>query len=506
MKQFNIKKKLKKAVVALILSALLATIPLKVKASNDDDLGCSYERMGEPEFLDELYDILNNIEPGFKAYFEANNLRVIIMEGEYSAEAMYENNIESIDFAITGFADNDLNTIYVESVIREDYYDKYPESSKGLSLEEFSYRISRDTLLHELGHFIDGITDFDYSSTDLFQSIYVKEVDNFTKTTEYNVDNLGIRNNIRNSSEYFATAFSCYVSYPDSLLKYCPDTYNYFKMLEKDLRVEYNVEEDTSYNESDDMNQINNNQELNEAETKAEADLVLNSLLSTSPTKIETSGDDYLGCSYEKVGNPKYLDSLYYVLKNIDSGFKAFFEDFNLRVIIMEGKNSADAVSKNNGEAVNSSISGYLASDINTIFVEGVSRDDYYNKYPDSSKGLSKEEFSYRLSRDTLLHELGHFLDGINSGCYSNSNLFQSIYDEEKDNFTKTTEFNVDNLKVMNNISDSSDYFASAFSCYVAYPNNLAHYCPKTYGFFSELSKNFREFYNIEQDNQHKKR
>ena len=125
MKQFNIKKKIKKAEVALILSALLATSPMKVKASNDDYLGCSYERMGEPEFLDELYDILNNIEPGFKAYFEANNLRVIIMEGEYSAEAMYENNIESIDFAITGFADNDLNTIYVESVIREDYYDKY---------------------------------------------------------------------------------------------------------------------------------------------------------------------------------------------------------------------------------------------------------------------------------------------------------------------------------------------------------------------------------------------
>ena len=247
MKQFNIKKKLKKAEVALILSALLATSPVKVKASDNDYLGCSYEKMGEPEYLDALYYNLKNIDPGFKAYFEDSNLRVIIMEGKNSAEAMYENGTESIDFSIAGFTDFDLSAIYVEGVVREDYYNKYPESSKGLSIEEFSYRLSRDTLFHELGHFIDGVNELNYSNTDLFQSIYEEEVDNFTKTTEFNVDNLRVMNNIRNSSEYFATSFSCFTAYPNNLAYYCPKTYSYFKELSKKFRDFYNIEQDGQY-------------------------------------------------------------------------------------------------------------------------------------------------------------------------------------------------------------------------------------------------------------------
>ena len=50
----------------------------------------------------------------------------------------------------------------------------------------------------------------------------------FELTREYTVNNFNVYTNIANTLEYFATAFACYINYPDDLYTYCPDTYNYF--------------------------------------------------------------------------------------------------------------------------------------------------------------------------------------------------------------------------------------------------------------------------------------
>ena len=46
-----------------------------------------------------------------------------------------------------------------------------------------------------------------------------------------------------------------------------------------------------------------------------------------------------------------------------------------------------------------------------TIFIESGDCSNYYYNYPESSQGLTSEDFCYRMTRNTLLHELGHFLD-----------------------------------------------------------------------------------------------
>ena len=120
------------------------------------------------------------------------------------------------------------------------YYEKYPESSKYLSDDEFNYIIAKDTLLHEMGHFVDEESGYRKSDTQEFIDIFYNELDNFTKTSEYNIDNLGVYTNISTPLEYFATSFSCFISYPEELKKYCPITYDYYSRIMEDYLEKYN--------------------------------------------------------------------------------------------------------------------------------------------------------------------------------------------------------------------------------------------------------------------------
>ncbi len=131
------------------------------------------------------------------------------------------------------------NTIYVEAFNHSGYYDKYPDSSANLSVEEFNYRIVRDTLLHEMGHFVDEENGYRKSDTQEFINIFYEEVNNFTKTEEYKIDNLGISTNIATPLEYYATAFSCFISYPSNLQSICPRTYDYFNRLMINYEKQY---------------------------------------------------------------------------------------------------------------------------------------------------------------------------------------------------------------------------------------------------------------------------
>ena len=235
----KIKERIKKVELAIALSALIVSKPINVFANNYDNLKANYKQVGNPEFTLELYDVIDNLDEGLKSYFDDKNLNILILEGSRAADVLYCDDGSNLNYSIMGFTDYNKNTIYIEGVSYKKYYDKYPESSEGLSKEDFCFRIVRDTLLHELGHYVDGYSDF--SQSEKFHYIYEREKRKYTMTDEFKIDNLGIMTNIESESEYFATAFSCYVSYPNSLNKRCPKTYEYFDNIVKQFREVYNI-------------------------------------------------------------------------------------------------------------------------------------------------------------------------------------------------------------------------------------------------------------------------
>ena len=171
------------------------------------------------------------------------NLRIVLLEGEYSADDFYAQGWGKLPQNITGIRlPYEIgNEIIVEECKHTGYYDKYPESSKDLAEDEFNYRIARDTVLHEIGHFVDEESGYKKSDTQEFINIFYNEVENFINTSEYSIDNYGIRTNISTPLEYFATSFSCFISYPNELKKYCPMTYGYYSRIMQDYIERYNT-------------------------------------------------------------------------------------------------------------------------------------------------------------------------------------------------------------------------------------------------------------------------
>lgn len=99
--------------------------------------------------------------------------------------------------------------------------------------------IARNTLLHELGHYFDALCNSGLSGSYDFNQIYFSEVDNFLNTTQYNVDNQRIYTNVSNPIEYFACAYSCYISYPDDLRNWCPKTFEYIDNYMNSIEIAY---------------------------------------------------------------------------------------------------------------------------------------------------------------------------------------------------------------------------------------------------------------------------
>lgn len=237
----NYKKKLQKFKATLLLLLVFATHSPKAEGYTGREESISISTVDNPIFADDLNNLLSELPSGIKNYLNRNNLDIVLLEDANGAEntvkTLYGINID----AIKGFTDatNNGTTIYVESSMHPGHYEKHSDISCNYSEEEFNYMLAKDTLFHELGHCFDSFANFSLSSSDIFNSIYQEELKNFLCTTHYNVDNLGVFANVSSPAEYFATAYSCYINYPDELKELCPYTYKYINMYMEILNEHY---------------------------------------------------------------------------------------------------------------------------------------------------------------------------------------------------------------------------------------------------------------------------
>ena len=148
--------------------------------------------------------------------------------------------------------------------MRYGYYENHSDSSKGTTKEEFYYRMCKNTLMHELGHAIDGTQDFFLSKNNVFKQIYKEEINKFRDTEQYKVENLKVEANINTSTEYFATAFSAFICHPKDLLEKCPLTYWYIERYLKKIEAKY-LDKDELIEK---YNNINNSYTKNKQLTK----------------------------------------------------------------------------------------------------------------------------------------------------------------------------------------------------------------------------------------------
>ena len=243
MNKKELKKNILKTKVTIISALSILAKTSKVKADIIDNLVID----GETEYTQQLVNDLKSMPFGLQQYLLDNNNYIYLLGDDELADYYYEvYNGCGWDTPITGFYQyiDSANRVFAEACKQGNYYYDYPESSKGLSEYEFNYRIARDTVFHELAHSIDG-EDLFYSMSDYFLQIYDEEKDSFIFTEFFNVENLSVYSNIRNSMEYFATTFSAYINNPDDLLTFCPKTYSYMDSLVKEICLCY--EDDYSY-------------------------------------------------------------------------------------------------------------------------------------------------------------------------------------------------------------------------------------------------------------------
>ena len=105
--------------------------------------------------------------------------------------------------------------------------------------------------------------------------------------------------------------------------------------------------------------------------------------------------------------------------------------------------------------------------------------------YDDGSKKHTIWIEDRQNAMDTVIHEMGHYVD-FESGLVSNSEEFIVIHNDEVNLFSKT--FNTHK----NNYSTSEEYFAESFqNCYL-YPTRMKETCPKTYEYIINLVENFK--------------
>lgn len=235
-------EKLRKLTASALLSLLL--ISNAKEAFADGDIYNCVSKVGEPEYGEQLLDKLYTLPKGIQNYLVEKNINIVLLESDYGAEECWLRLAGySLGTSIRGFTDTLTNTIYVESGIHKGYYERYSSASEGLTKEEFSYRLAKDTLFHEIGHFFDRGTNSDLSQSYEFEQIFYAEVNNYLNTEQYKVDNFGIYVNISTPIEYFASAYACYVSYPESLKENCPMTYEYINNYMTQLNEQYSKED-----------------------------------------------------------------------------------------------------------------------------------------------------------------------------------------------------------------------------------------------------------------------
>ena len=242
-------KDLRRLKASVMLSILLLTSNnARAYATNGNgELPFNITTDGNPMYYEELYNSLNDLPEGIKLYLSQENLNVLVLDEVDDAEYFYKKAHGYSFDGIIGFLWPRRNTIYVESA-NVNYYDKNPDISLDYDKEEFNYMIVRDTLIHELGHFFDYKEGFKLSESDEFKNIYDLESKKYMETTHYKVDNLGVYLNIDSSLEYFATAYACYIKYPEELKEKCPQTYEYIDNYMVNLNKEYSPNREEKMN------------------------------------------------------------------------------------------------------------------------------------------------------------------------------------------------------------------------------------------------------------------
>ncbi|MBQ9279790.1 MAG: hypothetical protein IJ215_01910 [Clostridia bacterium] len=138
--------------------------------------------------------------------------------------------------------------------------------------------------------------------------------------------------------------------------------------------------------------------------------------------------------------------------------------------------------------------SGYLAFyyyEEHTLRMEAYVKDyiSYFKRKGVPEEMLEEydnESLSLLVAFDSLLHELGHAYDSFAGKKNSSSKAFRKAYQEEKKMFKESKFNHIPNGNVGANLKDSVEYFASTFSCYFLFPQDLKEHAPKTYEFFHE--------------------
>lgn len=87
---------------------------------------------------------------------------------------------------------------------------------------------AKNSILHELGHFVDYSLGF-VSSSDEFVSIYEEEVNNFVSFWKTH------KNNTSTPIEYFAEAYQVLIVQPDRLIENCPKTVGFLRGVENEI-------------------------------------------------------------------------------------------------------------------------------------------------------------------------------------------------------------------------------------------------------------------------------
>lgn len=201
------------------------------------------EVFDNPKYAEEiLYDI-NALPEGIKEYLIRNKLNIKLLAGTEDADNCLR---EEYGYSIgevsgyTSYGDDNSTTIYVECGLDIKSYNFHSKQGLNMSRNMFGYLQARDTLFHEIGHFIDGLSDFKLSYyNDEFDEIRRDEWTNYRDTDYFKNVNLGVYANIRGVEEYFATTFACYMTEPEVLKEACPRTYKYIDDYMNSINLEY---------------------------------------------------------------------------------------------------------------------------------------------------------------------------------------------------------------------------------------------------------------------------
>ena len=229
---------------------------------------------------------------------------------------------------------------------------------------------------------------------------------------------------------------------------------------------------------------------MTKKELKAiKAAIMLGTAALSMPTQTQAKNIEAPKYTLELKGNPYYGKELQEVLEGLDENIQNKLNDEKLKIVILDSKDGAEEAYIECGGYSSGSIMGFTEEkeDSTTIYVEGVKYDGYYEKYPNSSNGLTEDEFYLTIAKDTLLQEIGRYLNFKYN--LSDNPEIQTIYNEESEGFTQTSEFKIDNLGIYANMNSVDNYVAIAISCFIKYPEELKTYCPKTYKMIEEWIK-----------------